>query len=206
MMSFASGQRVFPLVASLVLRAGVNAAFAVWLATRVPDWVDIFSGGAVYALADGVLGLLTGAWLLRQRSHPVGSFLVALVFTDALLRCAAGVAALVFPGIPHFPITLVLFYGALGAWAASAGVVAIAAWFVAYEHEHAHGPAHQPRSPSHALFDPLAVAGLIALMFAGYALIEGPPASDEALRIAAGAASGLLSLVFLVAAYGAARR
>lgn len=203
--SRATQERVTPLVTTLVLRAVVNGAFAMWLATRAPGWLDIFSTGAAYALADGALGLLVGVWIIRRKSRPVGSLLIALVWTDALLRCGAGLAILVFPGIPQFPITLVLFYGALGSWAASAGVVAMVTWFVAFEHEHVHGPKRQPHSPSHALFDPLAVAGLLALMLAAYALVAGPPASADELRIAAGAASGALSLVFLVAAVGATR-
>jgi len=54
------------------------------------------------------------------------------------------------------------------------------------------------------VFDPLAVAGLIAFLLAGYAFIMGPPAAAESLRVAAGATSGALGLVFLVAALGAA--
>jgi hypothetical protein len=77
-------------------------------------------------------------------------------------------------------------------------------WFIA--HEHQKEIPHPPSSRTHALFDPLAAAGLIALLLAGYAFIMGPPATADALRVAAGAASGALALVFLIAAFGAAGR
>jgi hypothetical protein len=194
----------FPLAAALLLRACVNGAFVVWLLTRAPLWLEIFAMGAKYAIADGVIGLLTVALLARQKPIGAPPPLVSLLLADAALRCAAGIATLALPGIPYFPITLVLFYGALGAWAASAGVIAMVAWFVAHEHEQD----VRNRSPSrtHALFDPLVAAGLIAIMLAGYAFIVGPPTTAEALRLAAGSASGALAVVLLVAASGAAGR
>ncbi|MEX2177242.1 MAG: hypothetical protein WD801_00935 [Gemmatimonadaceae bacterium] len=175
-----------------------------WLLTRVPVWLEIFAMGAKYALADGVIGLLTVALLARRKPIGAPPPLLSLVLADAVLRCTAGIATLAFPGIPYFPITLVLFYGALGVWAASAGVIAMVAWFVAHEHEK--DGRHRSPSRTHALFDPLAAAGLIAFLLAGYAFIVGPPASAEALRLAAGSASGALALVLLVAASGAAGR
>lgn len=196
-----SATRAFALVVTLLLRACVNAAFAVWLFTRAPVWLDIFSAGAAYALADGTLGLIAGLLLVRQQPFDAPAQFVGMILADAILRCGVGIVMLAFPGIPHFPITLVLFYAALGVWAAGAGVIAMTAWFVAHEREK-----HMNRLPSraHALFDPLAVAGLIAFLLAGYAFIMGPPATAESLRIAAGATCGALALVFFVAALGAA--
>jgi hypothetical protein len=191
------------LVATLLLRACVNGALAVWLLARDLAWIDIFRIGAAYAIVDGCLGLLTGALLVRHEWRGAPPQLVSMVLTDAVLRVSAGLAIFAFPGIPDFPITLVLFFGALGAWAAIAGVIATVGWFAVHEREK--NSSHRPRSRTHALFDPLAAAGLIALLLAVYAVIVGPPATDKALRVAAGVASGSLVLVFLVAAFSVAR-
>ena len=201
MIGSASVSRAFALVVTLLLRACVNAAFAVWLFARAPVWLDIFSAGSAYALVDGTLGLIAGLLLVRQQPIDAPPQLVGIILADALLRCGAGIVTLAFPGIPYFPITLVLFYVALGVWAAGAGVIAMTAWFVAHEREK---DTSRPPSRVHAVFDPLAVAGLIAFLLAGYAFIMGPPATAESLRFAAGATSGALGLVFLVAALGAA--
>jgi len=193
--------RAFPLVATLLLRACVNGLFAAWLFARAPVWIDIFWVGASYALADGALGVMTAVLVVRHRPTSVPPQLISMLLADAVLRLGAGAAIHVLPGVPYFPITLVLFYGALGTWAASAGVIAMAAWFVTHQHEKGMG---RPRSWTHALFDPFAGAGLIAFTLAVYAFAVGPPATAEALRTAAGAGSGALALVFLVAAFGAA--
>lgn len=197
-----STSATFALVITLFLRACVNAAFSVWLFTRAPLWLDIFWAGAIYALADGALGLMVVFLLVRHKPFGATPQLVAMILADAVLRCAVGIATLTLPGIPDFPITLVLFYGVLGAWAASAGVIAMIAWFVAHKHQkHAR---RRSRSPAHVLFDPLEGAGLLAFLLAVYALAVGPPATAETLCIAAAAASGALALVFLVAALGVA--
>lgn len=198
----ASATRAVALVATLLLRACVNAAFAVWLFTRAPVWLDIFSAGAVYALADGTFGLISVLLLLRQPQFAVPPQLVAMVLVDAILRCAAGIAILALPGFPYFPITLVLLYGTLGTWAASAGVMAMVAWLIAHAREKSAG--RRSGSRVHALFHPFEAAGLLALGLAGYAFLVGPPVTAGTLRTAAGAASAALGLIFLVAAVGAA--
>lgn len=201
-MRLSPSTRAFALAVVLLLRACVNTAFAVWLFTRAPVWLDIFSAGAVYALADGMLGVISVVLLVRQRVFAAPPQLPAIILTDAILRCGAGVASLALPGIPDFPITLVLIYGVLGTWAASAGVIATMAWLVA--HKHKQNSERRSASAAHVLFDPLEVAGLLALLLAGYAFVVGPPATAGTLRTTAGAATGALGVVFLIAAVGAA--
>jgi hypothetical protein len=197
-----SGSKAFALAATLLLRACVNAGFAVWLFTRPPVWLDIFSAGAIYSLADGTLGLLTVLLLVRKGPSAAPPPLVALILADALLRCIAGIAILALPGIPYFPITTVLVYAMLGTWAAAAGVIAIVVWFVAHVRaKHAGRPLD---SRMHRLFDPLETAGLIAVILAAYAFIVGPPATAAVLRMNAALASAALGVVFLIAAIGAA--
>jgi hypothetical protein len=199
-----SPTRTFPLFATLVLRACVNGAFAAWLLARASVWLDVFQAGAVYALTDGALGLMTVVLLVRHKPISAPPTLVSMTLADAMLRVCAGLAIRALPGIPHSPLTVVLFFGALGAWAASAGAIGMLAWFVAHEREK--GAGLRPRSRAHALFDPLAASGLVAFMVAAYAFVAGPPSTVETLRTTAGAASGALALVFLIASYSVAKR
>lgn len=190
------------VVAALLLRACVNGAFMTWLLAVSPGWVDVFHGGALYAIADGAVGLML-VLLIGLRS-PIGApvTLVAVTSVDALMRLAAGAALLMLPGIPQVPITIVLFYGIIGVWAASAGTIAIVASVIAHAHRHTGTSSH---SASHAMFDPLSVEGVIALMLALYALAVGPPSTAEELRVAGGVASGSFALLLLVAARGVLR-
>lgn len=191
-------------VAVLLGRAGVTAAFAFWLLTRHPGWTDIFRGGAYYGLADGGLGLIMATLLVRHRPIAAPPLLVALTLVDAFMRIAAGLAVLQFPGIPYFPITVVLLFCALGVWAATAGLTAMVAWYVAHE-RHRHAVGGKP-SRVHAIFDPLSVTGVIALVAAVSAFIAGPPATAASLRFVAGITSSALALAFLGGAVGAAWR
>jgi hypothetical protein len=185
---------VLSLRATLLLRACVNGVFTLWVLTGGPGWTDIFAAGSTYALIDGALGLLTGALLARRRPVSAPPLLVSMVLTDALLRIAAGVTVRAFPGVADIPIAVVLFFGALGAWAAVAGIVALAAWLIAHERHHAGS-----RSRVHALFDPLSAAGLVALALAVYAIIVGPPSTARQLQTTVATATAALTIVFLSA-------
>ena len=193
-----------PLVVSaLLLRACINAAFMVWLLAASPTWVDVFHGGALYAIADGVVGVLMVVLIGWLAPINAPASLLAVTSIDALLRLAAGAAILAFPGIPEIPITIVLFYGVIGAWAAAAGTIAVVTALVAHGHAH-HGT--RTRSAAHAMFDPLSVEGVIALTLAVYALVVGPPSTADALRVAGAVAAGSFAVVLLIAAYGVARQ
>ena len=186
---------LYALSAILLLRAAVNGVMTIWLLTHGTIWSQVFDAGSVYSLIDGALGLVTAPLLSRRQ--PVGAppILVAIVVTDAVIRIAIGLAIRVFPGLAMTPITIVLFFGALGVWAATAGAIAIAAWILGHEH-HRRG---KKRTRVHALFDPLSAAGLVALALALYALTLGPPATARSLRIAGAVVSGTLTVVLLAA-------
>jgi hypothetical protein len=185
----------FELSLALLLRACVNGAMTAWLLTHRPDWSAIFDVAIAYAFIDGALGLLTALLLERRRSIGAPPVLVAMICCDAIVRIGVGVALRAWPGLTLFPITIVLLFGALGAWAAVAGAVAIVAWLIAHERRR-RGMGH---SPVHALFDPLAVAGIMALAVAAYAFIVGPPADAEHLRTGVATVTGTLMIVFLAA-------
>jgi hypothetical protein len=185
----------FALSAVLLLRACVNAAITIWLLTHVASWSEVFRTGSTYAIVDGALGLATTVLLARRQPIAAPPALVAMVLTDAMLRLGAGLAIRLLPGLTLFPITLVLLFGALGVWSAAAGAMAIVGWMIGHEH-HRRG---KKRTRVHALFDPLSVLGVVALSMAVYALVVGPPATADALRMTAAVVTATLTVVFLAA-------
>lgn len=188
------------LAATLFVRGGDHAVFALWVIARQPGWTDVFQAGSIYALIDGTLGLV--AALLLVRGAPPGSppFLPALTFADGVGRVVAGIALRTLPGIPYLPMLFVPFLGGLGACAVGLGISAIVAWRIARRR------AGQTRSISAvALFDPLAIAAFTAFGVA-YVLLVDPPATAAALRTIATATSAALALVFAAASFGALTR
>jgi hypothetical protein len=191
------------LDSTLLARALVHAAFMVWLLSAAPGWSDIFWIGSAFGLVDGSLGLLT-AFLATRVPVSAPPKLVALVLVDAFMRIAAGVAIQLLPGIVDIPIVLVLFFGALGTWAAMGGATAIGVLLVSHARHHPAGNA-AASSRVHALFDPLASAGFVALGLAVFAFAVGPPATAAELRTTAIVASGALTIIFTIAAASATR-
>lgn len=193
--------RELTLAVTLLLRSGINGAFAGWLVTQQPRWSEIFQMGSNYALADGALGLLSVALLMPRPPGGAPPLLRATTFADAFLRISAGIALRTLPGIPDFPVSAVVLFGILGVCAALLGAIALVAWLI--RHAQRETPAPTPYTSAHALFDPLAMTGLVALILAAYALLVGPPATATALRNVGASWSIALALAFLVAAIGA---
>jgi hypothetical protein len=182
----------------LLLRGIDHGAFAAWVLNQRPGWTEIFDIGALYGLADGTLGLVTFALLLRGAPSGAPRLLAMMTLLDAIGRLVAGVALRAFPGLPVVLTTAVPFFAAVGACVAGLGVVAVTVWAIAR--------VRGGRSWSFdtdALFDPLAAAALVSFVV-GYALFMHPPATSAAWRNFAVAVSGTLAAVFLVASLGAA--
>jgi hypothetical protein len=190
-----------PLVATLLARAALHGAFAIWL-SRDHSWFDVFRTGSSFGLADGALGLLAAVLLGRRRPVGAPAPQVAIVATDGALRLAAAVAIRAFPGLPDIPLMIVLFFAALGVWAAVAGGVAVVGDALELIHRAAPTPGG---ARVHALFHPLSAAGLVALGLAAYAFVMGPPTTAAELRMAGACASGALALVFVVTAIRSTR-
>lgn len=191
-----------PLALTLLARAVTHAAFLIWVLAADPAWFDVFWVGGAYGLADGTLGLVTALLLARRTPIAAPPLLVGMVLADGVMRLAAGIALRAFPGIPDIPIAVVLYFGALGSWAAVAGAIAVGGWLFAHTR---HDRAGSGRARVLALFDPLSAAGLVALGLALYAVIMGPPASTRELHMYAAVACAGLSCVFAAAAAGALR-
>lgn len=194
----------YALAAALSMRGIVNGTFTIWLLTQHPRWVDVFRVGSTYGFVDGALGIVTVALLLPRTPSGAPPLLRATTLLDALVRLAVSVAIRALPGIPDTPITIMLFFGTLGAYAASLGVVAVAVWMVGHARWRKGSSTWRPGTGE--LFDPLAVAGLVALGVVAYAIFVGPPVTAETLRADAACVSAGFALAFLVAAAGAVRR
>ena len=191
-----------PLVAALLLRACVNAVFAAWLLRRLPDWDGVFRGGAYYAIADGLFGLLTLAMVVKHTPEHAPPVLRSLTFADAMLRLSAGAALLAFPGIPDLPMTIVWFFGAIGVCAAAFGVVAMIGWVVERISDRRAGKPWN--AGTHELFDPLAAGGVVVVAAAACVVAFGPPSTTEGLRVFAAAIAAAFAVVFAIASLGAA--
>ena len=181
----------------LVSRCCVNAWFALWLVTRARQWSDVFDIGAIYALLDGALGLATGLLLMEQGSSDSSFVLPTMTVGDAILRLGAGVAIRTLPGLTGFPITLLVFFAVIAVWEVSLGATLVVSWFVAAERAVKRGGVNRRKR---ALLGPPAFAGFVALLFAGYAFLAGPPSTADALRTVAALAAGALAIVFGAAA------
>ncbi len=187
------------LAGTFLLRSGIHAAFALWLAVAQPGWSNIFHVGSAFAIADGCLGLF-GALLLGPISANRGPRLLALItFLDAAGRLSLGIVLRMFPGIPLFAVTVVSLFGAVGASAAALGLVAIVAWLVARLRA-----GRSWTRDAAQLLDPVAAAALVSFIV-GAGLFLSPPTSSRGLGVWALFVSGALAVIFLIAAIGADR-
>ena len=110
----------------LLLRGALNVLFALYLfASPGLDRLRLFRDFSYVAITDGVLALLTAGLLLRG-SRSESSRPAALAVFDALTRLGAGVAILVWPGIPYSVVLTVVFVSILAAWALFRGVAGVA--------------------------------------------------------------------------------
>lgn len=191
------------LAAVLSMRGIVNGTFTIWLMTQHPHWADVFRVGSSFGLVDGALGLVTVLLFLPRAPSGSPPLLRLTTLLDALVRIAVGLAIRALPGIPDTPITIMLLFAALGAYAVSLGVFAVAVWLVGHARWRKGSSTWRPGTGE--LFDPLAVAGLLALGVVAYSLFAGPPASVERLRTDAIWISGGFAIAFLVSAAGALR-
>jgi hypothetical protein len=193
----------YALAAVLSMRGIVNGTFTIWLLTQHPRWAEVFQVGSTYGLVDGMLGLTTVVLLLPRAPSGAPPLLRVTTLLDALVRVAVSLAIRALPGIPDTPITIMLFFGALGVYAISLGIVAVTVWLVGHARWRKGSSTWRPGTGE--LFDPLAVAGLLVLGVVAYSLVAGPPVSVERLRGDAMWISTGFTIAFLVSAAGAVR-
>ena len=156
-----------------------------WFAARLammPDgsWDRMFTYLADYLMIDGVLAfLVAGLWLREgvaggmKREYQLG----AVLLVDAVGRTASGVAVHVWPGIPGFPVTAVLFIGIMAACTAMVGVTE--GRLIIDEEIARHGPRHD--RPQLTVL-PLTVASIASVIFGVVAFLSvGEPSRVQVL-------------------------
>lgn len=113
--------------AFLIVRGIIGLGFsALVLARPATDWGAMFTTLSYYLVVDGALGLCVAAVLYRDsgngsKTH-LGS-LAGVTLVDAVGRIASGIAVQVWPGIPGFPVTAVIFIGLMATFTAVVGFV-----------------------------------------------------------------------------------
>lgn len=188
----------YALASLLLLRAVDHGVFVGWLISRQSGWLETFRAGSNFALVDGTLGILIGILIVSLAADGAGRWLVLMTLLDGTGRLAVGVALHVFPGIPASLVTIVSFFGLLGACATSLGLGAMTVWALLRFRRRS-----EWSRDSDALFDPLAVTALLSFAM-GYILFIHPPTNVLALHHLATIAGGAMTLAFVVAAVGAA--
>jgi hypothetical protein len=187
----------------------LHASFAVWLIAVRPPWSAVFDAGSWCGFADGTLGLLVAAVLVRQPSRPFDTLpararwslrhLVAgATLVDAVGRLFVSSALRAMPGLSQLPMVLVPLFAATGVSVTLLGAVMAAAWVMSRR-----GASRGERGVVHAVFDPLAMSAIVAFGAAGV-LIVGPPATAASLRELAIAVSATFAVLFAVAGLGVA--
>lgn len=185
----------------LAARAAAGVALALWVRQARPDWSRAFEGIAGYAAADGGIALLIAVRLFCHRELAIPRSLALATAADGVVRVSAGSALGLFPGIPGFPVTAVIFLGTLGVWAGCLAVIAMVVRLRAIRRGHARPDDHVVQV--HEELDPVFIVGAVALAVDVYALVAGPPATADALRTALARWTLFLAAAFLIAAAGA---
>ena len=154
----------------LVLRAAVGLLFGARLlmATSV-GFTTMFGWLADYLIIDGALALFVAVALIFDSvagSKARETALGALVVVDALGRLAAGIAVYIWPGIPDFPVTAMVFLGVMAGCTALLGVVATA---IVGGEEHARHGSHHERPQFQV--GAVSVAAITSIAFGALALV-----------------------------------
>jgi hypothetical protein len=170
--------------AILVVRGVIGLWFAARLAGVPAASLDlIFELLADYLIVDGALGFVMALVLLR--TDVIGGLtrernLAIVLIVDALGRATSGIAVHVWPGIPGFPVTAVLFIGIM---AACTGIVGFTEGTLVVEEEVARRGRQHDR-PQLAI-GPVTLASMASVIF-GFAsfLFVGEPDYVHALLVA----------------------
>jgi hypothetical protein len=156
----------------LLLRGTVGLFFAAdVLANPAVDRDAMFTVLSNYLLADGVLGVIVAAMLLRDgfgTARPRLRDLGVVLLVDGFGRIGAGIVPRIWPGTSGFPVTAVLFLGLVAAFTALLGLTEAA--LTTAEERARHGPAHA--RPQFAVAPVLfSSAASLAFGIAGFALV-----------------------------------
>ena len=156
----------------LAARCVLDLGFA-WHIQRLvdPSTIHLADAFAPFALLDGIAGLTVAIVGYAALLPPS---IVVLAAVDAMLRLAAASALHFGPGIPYFPMTMVLYVGLLAAFGLAFGIAEAVA---ARQIEHDEG--------WNRLSIALGIAGLatVALAITQFALLHAPNVLERSLIV-----------------------
>lgn len=179
-----------------LVRGGLALLWAVGLfAIRDASWDTFFTVFVDYLILDGLLGFVIAGALIREASRTVRvreGMLGAATLVDSAGRLASGIAVHVWPGIPGFPVTAVLFLAVMATGTATIGL--LEAGLTAREEFARRSPVHE--RPQFAA-GPFALAAIASAAFgiASIVFIDRP--DQMRLLIAAYVAAAGVSM-FLI--------
>jgi hypothetical protein len=180
--------------ALLIFRGLIGLAFAAYLRrSHALTHEQFYFELAGYLIVDGVLawgiaGAMVRESLQRQREREMVLSIVLLV--DGIGRVTAGIAVLLWPGIPGFPVTAALFNGVMAASTAAVGLAE--AWLTAREEIARPGRQHQR---GQFMAGPVGIASLVSIAFGVAITIQiGSPATVRSLISWFVAAAGAVAL------------
>jgi hypothetical protein len=153
----------------LILRGIIGLFFGFrFLADTAGTWRQIFSLLADYLIVDGVVGVIVAGLLLRQGSvdgKPRLRLLATVLLVDAVGRMATGIAVKVWPAIPEFPVTALIFIVLVALMTAAVGFTEVA--LIAEEDVARYGRQHaRPQFP----VSPVLLSSIASLAFGGAAM------------------------------------
>jgi hypothetical protein len=164
-----NGSREQPMKFLLILRGMIGVLFGARLIAELPSWDAFFNLLADYLVVDGLFACLVAVFLVRDTMGTAKQrelVLAMTCMTDGIGRLASGAAIHLWPGIPGFPVTAVLFIGVM---AVGTGIVGVAEAVVFTEEELAeHGKRHErPQFTA----GPVSLAALFSIAFAVAAMM-----------------------------------
>jgi hypothetical protein len=159
-----------------------------WFGSRIfaadaPLWGAAFDLLTTYLLIDGALGVVLALLSFREATVTKAQrewTLAFVLLADGVGRLLSGIGVHIWPGLPGFPVSLVVAISIMAACTAAVGLVEFT--LVAEEEVARHGPKHNRPQISAG---PTAVASLVAILFGVFAVISiGDP--ERARRLIAG--------------------
>ena len=180
--------------AFMIMRGMIGLAFSALLLTPLAaDWGVMFKYLSYYLILDGTLGLCVATVLYRDSNAGAQTHLGSLagvIFVDAFGRIVSGIAVQVWPGIPGFPLTAVIFIGLMATFTAVVGFVQAA--LIAEEEIARHGRRHARAQFS---VPPVLLSALVSVAFGVAALLfMGEPRIVRLLLAGYFAAAGMVML------------
>jgi hypothetical protein len=153
----------------LIVRGIVGLFFGYrFLSDASGSWSHAFSLLAEYLIVDGVLGFIVAALVLRQQNvagKPRLRLLATVLLVDAVGRMATGIAVKLWPAIPEFPVTALIFIALVAVMTAAVGFAEAA--LIAEEDVARYGHRHAP--PQFAV-SPVLLSSVASLVFGGTAV------------------------------------